>query len=327
MPQENEMEIRGQIDYYLSEQGRRDSLLKGGNGHFEQTMFGSINEKDIELFSVDASGLVSFDATTTALFWWKASVPASKGHVVTQENGGVPQIHWDIVPSWEDLLAIARQVKAQNDEMEAEDEAVRTKHEQIGEAFINNPEARATKVEQHHVIVDGKRFGEMHPVWFEARKRWKRDQEELKQRNRATLAEWIQQFGDENQQQRLAAQLLPWQEAYDSAEEWFYAHLLPFQQYQRFTSDEVCECARNGGTFCEIKFQSIDATELTADEWERFSEIQAAAPDATFQFREHRARCATAAAPIVRRGVIVKFTMGELGFKREFALGGTHDGY
>ena len=39
-----------------------------------------------------------------------------------------------------------------------------------------------------------------------------------------------------------------------------------------------------------MKFQSVDASELTADEWEKFAEIQAAVPGATLQLREHRAQ-------------------------------------
>ena len=316
------MEIRGEIHYYLSEQGRRDSLLKGGDGHFKQTMAGSINETDIEMFSVDASGLVFFDATTipTTCWWWVCEPPTTKGRVVAHDNGEA-QLHWDIVPSWEDLLSIAREVKDQNDEMQA-------KREQITEAFTNDPKARAIKIEQHHVIVDGEKFDVKHPLYVVAHNRWNQDQAELKQRNRATLADWIKQHGSTNQQQRLAAHLLPWNEAYQTATEYLYSPLQPFPLYERFSREEVCECQRDEyiSKTCDIKFQSVDATELTADEWDQLSQIQAVVPDATFQLREHRAACFNVVGQKVRRGVIVKFTLGELGFKREFALGGTHDG-
>ena len=48
--------------------------------------------------------------------------------------------------------------------------------------------------------------------------------------------------------------------------------------------------------------------------------VLTAAPDATLQLREHRAKCASAVEPMIRRGVIVKFTVDRLTFKREFAL-------
>jgi hypothetical protein len=60
--------------------------------------------------------------------------------------------------------------------------------------------------------------------------------------------------------------------------------------------------------------------ELAADEWPQYSAIRAAVPDATFQLREHRAKCSSATEPTIRRGVIVKRTLDRLTFKREFAL-------
>lgn len=71
---------------------------------------------------------------------------------------------------------------------------------------------------------------------------------------------------------------------------------------------------------CEVKFKSFDATELTADEWERYSAIRVAIPDAQFQLREHQAHCESLETPVIKRGVIVKRTVERLAFKREFAL-------
>jgi hypothetical protein len=91
--------------------------------------------------------------------------------------------------------------------------------------------------------------------------------------------------------------------------------------HSRYLPGAVCECVMFGAEQpCKVKFQSVDATELTAGEWEQFSRLQAAVPGATFQLREHRAQCETAVEPKIRRGAIVKFAMGQLTFKREFAL-------
>ena len=92
------------------------------------------------------------------------------------------------------------------------------------------------------------------------------------------------------------------------------------RRYERFALQEVCACQRKDGTFCKVKFKSVEAASLTADEWEQFSKIKALAPEATFQLREHSAECVTAFAAKIRRGVIVKFAVDSLTFKREFAL-------
>ncbi len=70
---------------------------------------------------------------------------------------------------------------------------------------------------------------------------------------------------------------------------------------------------------CKVKFKSVDATELSAREWEQFSKLKAFAPTAQFVLREHHAQCERG-EPLMKRGVIVKFQVENLTFKREFAL-------
>ena len=61
--------------------------------------------------------------------------------------------------------------------------------------------------------------------------------------------------------------------------------------------------------------------DLTAEEWDQFAKIKNRVCDAQFQLREHWAECESD-FPKMRRGVIVKFVVGHLAFKREFALTG-----
>lgn len=48
--------------------------------------------------------------------------------------------------------------------------------------------------------------------------------------------------------------------------------------------------------------------------------IKRCLPLATFHLREHKADCMSFVPAVVRRGVIVKFAVDNLTFKREFAL-------
>jgi hypothetical protein len=191
--------------------------------------------------------------------------------------------------------------------------------EAIAREFLDDATARPDQINRESVKIKGESFyGDDHPVVLEAKRRAAYDMEELKKANRAMLREWIIRNGSDNQRQRLAADLLPWKEAYESVEAHFFKPLEGFALYQRFDPDEVpCVCEFK----CNPKFQSVDAIELTADEWEQFAKVQAVVPGAAFQFREHRASCQSSPEPqIVRRGVIVKFLLGPLTFKREFGL-------
>jgi hypothetical protein len=323
-PQEPEHLIPASITYLLSETGRRDSRRKGGNGRRVQEMSGFITENDLDAFRVNDEGQVSVDARTLECDPWDTPsiIPAEKGRLVGTASFAVDEIQWDVAPSWEDLLAVARAVKEYAEAMAAEAAEGKKQRDRITQEFIDNPSARATSIERDHVMISGYRFENVEPAAAHARKRWNADQEEIKRSNRATLREWISRIGTENQCQRLLADLLPWKEAYETVEEHLFDPLKDFPLYRRFEPGEVkCVCEAAGEfTACEPKFQSLDATELTADEWDQFCQIKAAVPGAMFQLREHRAQCRKASAPEIRRGVIVKFPEGQLNFRREFAL-------
>jgi hypothetical protein len=317
------MSVEVRIRYLLSEQGRRESLLNGGDGHRIQEVTGDVDESDLACFNVDDDGNAGLDLLGSFHVFSQPALEFSD-RARWQDSSHTQheyEIHWDVVPSWDDLMDIARQLKKDADNtagFAAEREKAK---EQAGDAFVKDQRARATSVAKDHVLIGEHRFDRYHPVGMAAHRRWQHDQDELKKTNRATLAEWVGQHGTENQRQRLAAGLLPWKEAFDAAEDYLFRPAEGFRLYERFEITDVCLClSRAEGETCDVKFQSVDATELTADEWEEFSRIKSHLPGAQFQLREHRAQCASVTEAQVRRGVIVKFTMGQLAFKREFVL-------
>lgn len=107
------MSAQARIRYYLSEQGRLASLRQGGNCRRLQETIGVVDEGDLAAFSINDEGLVSFDATVT--FYpsdvSEVTVPAGTRQMVKTSSGG-EEMEWDVVPTWEDLVAVARQVKA-----------------------------------------------------------------------------------------------------------------------------------------------------------------------------------------------------------------------
>jgi hypothetical protein len=330
------MSIRASITYHLSERGRRDSLRRGGNGARVQVAAGAIEPELVDAFQVDEQGSVSFDATgaptlSTTELWhsverkWQQVVAPTKN--LTIDNARY-RVEWDVMPDWSALLDFVRYVnECLRDEEDAllseaaEENAARA---QVVSAFLADPSARAQKVSEDYVEING------HTIWLdrvvlEAKERWARDIDERRQANRATLARWIQEHGSQNQRERLDAGLLPWSEAHSELERHLFAALEQFAPYTRFEVSDICVCPQSGEPQCGLKFQSVDATELDADEWGRFSQIKAAVPEAQFQLREHRALCRSKNITAVKRGVIVKRSVDQLTFKREFALGGVHD--
>ena len=319
------MNERAEIRYHLSERGRRDLLRKGGDGTRQQLAIGLVTDPDdLELFNVDEHGAISFDATNAA-----AEVePDMKCRSERVGHGpGAPwdyEVLWDVVPSWDDLLQFARWARKVNDQENDQRflawEAQEAADKEVALAFLADPTARAETITDKLVTIAGRNFygSTNEAVVTEARARAARDDEDLKKANLATLAKWTAHHGTSNQRQRLAAGLLPWKEIYEAAEAQLYASLSPFPLYKRFELQEVCKCTPDGRA--NVKFQSVDTVELTAEEWEQYSKIRAAVPRATFQLREHRAACQAACDPQIRRGVIVKVSLGSLSFKREFAL-------
>jgi hypothetical protein len=319
------MNTRAEIRYDLSERGRRDSLRKGGDGTRQQLAVGLVtNPDDLELFNVDEHGGISFDATNAST---QVEPDMKCRSERVGDRPGAPSdydVLWDVVPSWDDLLQFARWARKANDQQNDERflacEAKEAADKKVAQAFLADPNARAETITDKLVTIAGRNLcgSTNEAVVTEARARAARDDDEVKKANRATLAKWTAHHGTSSQRQRLAAGLLPWKEVYEAAEAQLYAPLSAFPLYKRFELQEVCTCTPDGRA--NVKFQSVDTVELTAEEWEQYSKIRAAVPRATFQLREHRAACQAACDPQIRRGVIVKVSMGNLSFKREFAL-------
>ena len=324
------MGITATISYRLSQAGRQDSLRKGGDGKKEQTQIAEVQSNDVELFVVDEDGNASFDATRCVSHVERAT---DKFHRIAvfgrRQPIGWSEIEWDIAPTWGQLLEFARWVNGVELRLAEEHEGslvaqaleVNAEEHAVGANFLSDPNARAEKVEEDSVTIAGIDFWDSKIV-EEAKRRWAADREKIKQENRSTLAGWIREHGTDNQRQRLDAGLLPWQEASDGLEQYLFEPLTAFPLYERFDRTEVCKCVGDEyqAKVCEVKFKSFDATVLSAEEWDRYTHIRDAVPDAQFQLREHQAACHSVENPLIRRGVIVKRTVGWLTYKREYAL-------
>jgi hypothetical protein len=328
--------VQGTIKYQLSDAGRRDLLLSGGNGQREQLLSGPVDASVLPSFAIGDDGRVSYDLSENDIHKLDHDeIQLPPGCNVFSDDA-TTALYWDTVPTWEQLISVIREI----DRVTAFEKALRRG---VAEEFMANPLARADSIGNFVAKIGGYGFSAAsdlsRDVFREAVKRRDADLAALKLRNHATMTKWIERNGNSNQRERLAAGVLPWKEVHD------YIHSSLFfdfdydavriPPYKRFGTREACVCP--SGDYeprCEPKFQASDATELTASEWEQLSIVKKffdriateAGASVEYQYREHSAKCVTAPEPVIRRGVIVKFTLDQLTFKNEFALTGvTHD--
>ncbi|MBK1647600.1 hypothetical protein [Rhabdochromatium marinum] len=140
------------------------------------------------------------------------------------------------------------------------------------------------------------------------------------QRRARQLSAWVKDNMDDNAKARFKLNLLPEDEILDAIRAATYQSLDGFERYRKIRFNDI-----KHGHLC-IDGQSLDcdtddAHHLSAEQFERFRAIEAAAPDnAKLKALIHSCACETCNAGIIRRSVQVVIPVGELLFSREYAL-------
>ena len=336
--------VQGTIRYLLSDKGRHECLLHGGDGKREQVQTGPVDEASIGWFTLEEDGSLSYDLTSLLLFDMSDVSSIPKG-LVARTGPSDCEIYWEVVPTWKNLLVPIQQL---------EREKVRRNKERKDAArvFLDAPDLRADEYRDEEVSVSEHWFGHSTKVFAEAQRRRKSDRKALEQRSQHTMARWIEQHGDTNQKERLAAGLLPWEEASEAIDLYYFrqlyslirgvgeGHDLKLQFYGRFVIEDICKCSPsledaievevNGykpvRRLCKPQFLTAEATALSEGEWNNLSYIKKVLaetwPGETYNvgLREHRAKCRSAKVPLVRRTALVTVSLDELSFQREFLL-------
>jgi hypothetical protein len=315
--------VEGFISFKLSDRGRKRLLLAGRGSAQEHTFVGEVTEADVDIFEVSPDG-ASLIADVSLV---PDVPPQSDKYQVIGIAGKGCEISWHTVPTWADLMDLARWVRNWHAEQEREEFDAQLaddkRRAEVAAQFLNNTSARAENVPKKGggpVTINGYVFHDAEVV-EEANKRKQKDADDKRAAQWKVLSKWIKENGSYNQQQRLAAGFLPFMEAYEAMENYVFAALDGFPLHERFKTSEVCKCIEYevSKNHCKPRFESKDATELGPEEWECYEQIRAKLPGAKHQFRVHEAECTI--EPTQRRyGVIVKVNVDSLGFKREYAL-------
>ena len=223
--------------YHLSEEGRKASLLDGGDGRAVQEVKMSVPTNRFHLVSVDADGAARLKLQPRYFLDAEQNVRRSDGPPV-----------YDVPPSPEDLLRDAARnhqleraynVEQAEKKSKRRDEAFEV-HQRLAEAFLADPTMRALEhpkpTQRQCYLQRGRRqilfdarmgHGLARQVPPEAYRRFMADLNERRQRNmarraeqlalhdakRRAIADWVERRGTPDQKARHAAGVLPLEEA------------------------------------------------------------------------------------------------------------------
>jgi hypothetical protein len=339
------------VSYLLSEDGRKASLLVGGNGHEVQQMTVQVPANRLHLVTVDKQG--------NARLKLQPRFELDANQRVVRVDASPT---YDTPPSIDDLFRAA----ARNHELErtyqTERNAARAKRleterelrERVAVAFMNDSSRRALPhppptpqrccivAEQRRLIftTDGD-LGTAQQVPAEACRRFRADvrakQERIRQERAQQLAlheekkrfiaEWIPVYGSEDQQVRHEAGVLPMEEAVEAFTEHTFAGLGQRPVYIHDGPERLQSFLRQLPAYADavvsqpdLAINSVNAVKATRDQWALVQELQEAKPDATVMLRVHRLswRRDPATPSLTVFGVLVTCKVGPFTVRREY---------
>jgi hypothetical protein len=347
--------VRGR--YRLTEEGRKASLLNGGDGRAMQEVAVSVPGNRLHLVHVDANGVARLKLepfyTRTADRVVRAPTPPA----------------YDQPPSLEQLLRDT----AQNYELErlyrAERETARAlrrergrdERAQLAQAFLIDVTQRAVPhpapTPKRCLLTVGHRRllfdvtlddGVAAQVPPEAHRRFREDlraraergrqlraaQTVVHQQKQQWIAQWISEHGTEDQRARHAAGLLPIDEAIGAITDQAFDPLTAYPVLRRDGPQRLQAALRQLPRFSDVVITPADlsveraqATSATAAQWALMQEIQRQLPDAVVTLRVHRLgwKGDRQAPGVTCFGILVVQSWGPLKLRREYEVPGASD--
>ena len=347
-----EQQLKVTATYLLSEEGRKASLLAGGNGRAVQEITIHVPANRLHLVNVDTNGRAHLKLRP------RFELNAEQ-RVVKIDS--LPT--YDVPPTVDDLFREAGRNHQLEHAFHAEQSAARRaqrdaeqqRRDEIASAFLADPTQRAMRrpsptpqrcfldtpdgrllfdVRQHH--------GSARSVPPEAYRRWRADlraREEWRQKETAAqlashadkkqvVADWVAQFGTPQQQARHAAGVLPMEEVIDAMTDQAFEAGNGFERYAFDGAARLQQRLREHPQYANavvtsnnITIFNTDAVKATDAQWTLVQELQRVFPDATVTLREHRISWkGDAAAPtLTMYGVIVTRKVGPFDVRREYA--------
>lgn len=339
--------------YLLSEDGRKASLLAGGDGREVQELTVQVAANRLHLVRVDANGVARLKLRPRYQL-------EGEQRIIRIDSPPV----YDTAPDLEDLFREA----ARNHQLERayeterlsareqRREAGRERRTQVARTFLDDPAQRALvhptptptrcylATEQGRVLFDAIRDDTpAREVPSEAHRRFRADlrgrrehnlqeraaQLALHEQKQRVIAEWIAAHGTAEQQARHAAGVLPIAEAIEAITDEAFAVLGDRPRYEHDGIDRLnahlrChpEHADVVVTRDDVIVASTNGQQMTAAQWALVQEFQRFLPDATVTLRVHKIawkRDLHVSLPPVC-GVLVTQRVGPFTVRREYAV-------
>lgn len=338
--------------YLLSEEGRKASLLTGGDGRAVQQLTVQVPTNRLHLVSVDADGVARLKLRP------RYQLDGQQGIVRID----APPTY-DAPPETEDLFREAARNHQLERAYQTERHAAKVKRReadcerraQVAQAFLSDPTQRALV---HPAPTPKRCFVAMalgrlvfdastdeapaRDVPLEAHRRFRADlraRREQNQQQRAAqlalheekkrvIAEWIATHGTPEQQARQAAGMLPMDEAIEAMADQAFTSLGDRLRYvldglARLQA-RVREYSQHADvviTRDDLIVTSANAEKMTAAQWALVNEFHALVPEATVTLRVHKLSwkrdMQIGLAPVF--GVLVTHRVGPFTLRREYA--------
>ncbi len=340
--------------YVLSEEGRKASLLDGGDGKAVQQLALQVPANRLHLVSVDANGV--------------ARLKLRPRYQLDGDNGIVridAAPTYDAPPDIEELFREAARnyqlERAYQSERQASKikrrEADKERRANIAKAFLSDPTRRAlvhptpsatrcvVQTEEGRVFFDSATdLGPARDVPPEAHRRFRADLRAKREQNLKTRAEqlaqhdekkrfasaWIAEHGIPEQRARQAAGVLPLEEAIETMTDHAFAALSDFSQYVADGVSRIQDAvnSRMGGmggsettaSPSDVIVTSSTAATMTASQWAAIAKIRSLVPDATVVLRIHdvswKKDRTIAVGPFF--GILVTQRVGPFTLRREY---------
>lgn len=339
--------------YLLSEEGRKASLLAGGDGRAQQVLTIQVPANRLHIVSVDANGAARLKLRPRYHL-------DGDNRVVRVDS--VPT--YDAPPEVEELFREAAKNHQLERAYEAERNASRLKRREadqerraaVARAFLADPTQRALvhpaptprrcfiATENGRMLFDASTdVPPARDVPAEAHRRFRADLRGRKERNQLEraaqmavheekkrfVAEWIAQHGTADQRARQAAGVLPMDEAIEAITDHAFAALANRPRYERDGLDRIQTLVRAHPKYHDVSVapgdlvvSSANVTTLTSTQWADAQRLKQLLPDATVTIRNHRIswRCDPAIALPAVSTLLISMRIGPLTVRSEILL-------
>jgi hypothetical protein len=305
--------------YWLSETGRKAALLAGQDGQARQALTIDVPVARLHLVTVDARGVPRLKI--------QPRYERGAGDQIVRITGAPT---YDSPPTVEELYAFA----ARNYELErlyeAQSTAARTQRAEverelrarITQMFLSDPAQRALPhpaptptrcfilAERRRLLFDvNTDEGFAHQLPPEAHRRFRADLRARRERNQEThtaqlalheekrraIATWISACGTPDQQARLAAGVLPFDEAIEAMTDHAFAGATQYARYARDGAARLQTYLRQHSgyedalvTLGDLTIATAPAATATQGQWGTLQKLRSALPEATVFLRAHR---------------------------------------